>query len=69
MKATNMSKPIGVGIDPLAPGREPLILGAALSRLSGAAPAWERGERRAKRPRRTTLPRITSHESPDFGPM
>ena len=29
MKATNMSKPIGVGIDPLAPGREPLILGAA----------------------------------------
>jgi nucleotide-binding universal stress UspA family protein len=31
-----VSKPVIVAIDPLAPGREPLILGAALARLSGA---------------------------------
>ena len=31
-----MSKPIVVGIDPLAPGREPFVLGTALARLSGA---------------------------------
>jgi nucleotide-binding universal stress UspA family protein len=31
-----MSKPIVVGIDPLAPAREPFTLGAALARISGA---------------------------------
>jgi len=36
MKETNLSKPTIVAIDPLAPGRAPLILGAALARLSGA---------------------------------
>jgi nucleotide-binding universal stress UspA family protein len=35
-KETAVSKPIVVGIDPLAPSREPFTLGAALARISGA---------------------------------
>jgi nucleotide-binding universal stress UspA family protein len=35
-KETAMSKPIVVGIDPLAPAQEPFTLGVALARISGA---------------------------------